>query len=108
MTFAEKLKQLRSKTRESLQDVADAIGVSKAHIWEMETGRSQNPSLEILQKLSGHFKVTIAYLADDEGLQSAKAQSFFRRNADKLGDMSDEEIAFLESLVDKLGGKKAE
>lgn len=106
MTFAEKLKQLRSKTGESLQDVADAISVSKAHIWELETGRSQNPSLEILQKIAAHFKVTIAFLADDEGLQSARAQSFFRRNAEKLEDMNDEEISFLESLVDRLGSKK--
>lgn len=106
MTFAEKLKQLRSKTTESLQEVADAISVSKAHVWELETGRSHNPSLEILQKLAEHFKVTVAYFADNEGLQTAKAQSFFRRNAEKIEDMSDEEIAFLETLVEKLGGKK--
>lgn len=106
MTLAEKLKQLRSQSKESLQQVADAVGVSKAHVWELETGRSQNPSLEILQKLAGHFKTTISYLAENADVHEAKAQHFFRRNAEKIGSMSDEDIAFLESLMTKLGDTK--
>lgn len=60
--FADKLAQLRQKTKESLQDVADVVGASKAHVWELETGKSQNPSLELVRKLADHFKVSVAWL----------------------------------------------
>jgi len=40
MSLAAKLKELRGKNRQSLQDVADAIGASKTHIYDLETGRS--------------------------------------------------------------------
>jgi transcriptional regulator with XRE-family HTH domain len=37
--------RLRLQKKESLQQVADAVGVSKAHIWELEKSRSDNPSM---------------------------------------------------------------
>ena len=44
MQISERLFSLRQKSGQSLQQVADAIGVSKAHVWELEKGRSTNPS----------------------------------------------------------------
>lgn len=82
------------------------MGVSKAHIWELETGRSQNPSLEILKALAAHFKVTLAYLADEQPLGEAKAQQFFRRNEGTLQQMSDDDMAFLEDLMKRFNEKK--
>ena len=41
MPLGDKIKELRMKSGESLQDVASAIGASKAHVWEMESGRSK-------------------------------------------------------------------
>ena len=79
MHLGEKLKQLRVKRGESLQQVADGVGVSKAHIWEMERGTSSNPGLELLKKLADHFKVTVAFLADDSlGPDDATSLQFFR------------------------------
>lgn len=101
MPLKDKLRALRSKTGESLQQVADAVKVSKAHVWELETGRSQNPSLEILRALAGHFKVTLAYLVEEEPLGEAKAESFFRRNEGHLQRMTDDELAIIEGLVKK-------
>ena len=54
MPLSTKLKELRARNRESLQQVADAVGVSKAHIWELERGSSNNPGLELLRKLAEH------------------------------------------------------
>ncbi|MCW1750012.1 MULTISPECIES: helix-turn-helix transcriptional regulator, partial [Rhizobium] len=48
-----------------LQDVADAIGASKTHVYDLETGRSTNPSIELLTKLATHFRVSIADLVGD-------------------------------------------
>ncbi|HOI16598.1 MAG TPA: helix-turn-helix domain-containing protein [Smithellaceae bacterium] len=46
----------------TLQAVADAVGASKAHIWELETGKSTNPSIELLTELAKHFDVPVASL----------------------------------------------
>lgn len=62
MALAAKLKQLRTATRKSLQDLADEVGASKAHIWDLETGRATNPSIELLTKLSRALNVSVAEL----------------------------------------------
>jgi transcriptional regulator with XRE-family HTH domain len=73
MSFAAKLKDLRMRSGKSLQELADAIGISKAHVWDLETGKSKNPSIDLLKKLSDHFKVSVATLVgedtDDEELR---------------------------------------
>lgn len=65
MQIGERLFSLRQKNGESLQQVADKIGVSKAHIWEMEKGRSKNPSFELVRKLADHFGISIDALVGD-------------------------------------------
>jgi transcriptional regulator with XRE-family HTH domain len=97
---------LRSKSGESLQQLADTINVSKAHVWELETGRSRNPSLEILKALAAHYGVSLAYLVEDEPQDAEKAGSFFRRNEDKLGRMTDDELAIIEGLLKKFSEKR--
>lgn len=62
MALGAKLKELRLRKGQSLQQVADAVGSSKAHIWELETGKSKNPSIELLTKLAENFDVSVAYL----------------------------------------------
>ena len=106
MELKDKLRALRSRTKESLQQVADGIGVSKAHVWELEKGSSSNPSLEILQRLAKHFDVTVAYLADSESLSDARTQGFLRAIEGKIGGMSDEDLAYLKGLAERLGGEE--
>jgi transcriptional regulator with XRE-family HTH domain len=65
MTLASKIKALRMKSGKSLQDVADAVGASKAHMWDIERGASKNPSLDLLVKLAGFYRVKIADLAGE-------------------------------------------
>lgn len=85
MSLASKLKKLREKSRESLQQVADGVGISKVHVWELEKGSSKNPSLEILKGLADHFKVPIAYFNDDSiEPENAAALQFFREFDGKL------------------------
>ena len=61
-----KLKQLRMRKGESLQQVADAVGSSKAHIWELETGKNRNPSVDSLTKIAEHFEVSVAFLIGED------------------------------------------
>ena len=44
MSIGQKIKELRARKRESLQQVADGVGVSKAHVWDLERGVSANPA----------------------------------------------------------------
>jgi transcriptional regulator with XRE-family HTH domain len=62
VAFGLKIKDLRIKKGESLQNVADAVGASKAHIWELELGKSKNPSIELVTELAKHFDVPVASL----------------------------------------------
>ncbi|MFZ3208761.1 MAG: helix-turn-helix transcriptional regulator [Geobacteraceae bacterium] len=66
MALGVKIKELRMKKGQSLQQVADAVGSSKAHIWELETGKSKNPSIESLTKLADYFNVSVAFLIGED------------------------------------------
>lgn len=66
MSVGAKLKELRLKKGKSLQEVADAVDASKAHIWEIERGGSKNPSMELLKKLADFFDVSVSNLVGEE------------------------------------------
>lgn len=66
MVLAQRLTELRLGKMQSLQQVADAVGVSKAHIWEMEKGRAANPSMALVTRLSDHFGVSLTYLVGED------------------------------------------
>lgn len=66
MTIGRRMKELRLAQAESLQDVASAVGVSKAHIWELEKGRTDNPSIGLVTRLADHFGVSIRYLVGED------------------------------------------
>ena len=63
MSLAQRLRELRAKKEVSLQVVADVIGATKPHVWELEKGRTKNPSLELLKQLSIYYGVTLDFLA---------------------------------------------
>lgn len=99
MSFAAKLKKLREKKGQSLQQVADGVGVSKAHIWELEAARSANPGLELLKKLAQHFGVSIAYLTDDTADTATDlTQQFFR----EFEGLSEGDWDMLRAVADRL------
>lgn len=66
MSLGRRIAELRLARGESLQDVADAVEVSKAHIWELEKGRTDNPSMALVTRLADHFEVSIRYLVDED------------------------------------------
>ena len=103
MPLAAKLKELRQKTGQSLQHVADSVGVSKAHIWELETGKSRNPGLDILKKVANHFMVPVPFLLDDDAdPKGAAALQFFREFG---GELSDKDWDALRVMAERLKEK---
>jgi transcriptional regulator with XRE-family HTH domain len=104
MSLSVRLRDLRIKSGQSLQDVADAMGVSKTHVWELEKGRSDNPSLEFLKKLSVHFNVTIQFLVGED-VQSGRdsdVQRLFRQ----VGELSDRDRRIVDDMVQSLHRQK--
>lgn len=66
MALGVKVKELRMKRGLSLQQVADGVGSSKAHVWEIETGKNKNPSIDSLNKLAVFFDVSVSYLIGED------------------------------------------
>jgi transcriptional regulator with XRE-family HTH domain len=102
MSLGTRLRQLRMGKKESLQALADAIGVSKPHLWELESGRSQNPSLELLQKIARHFGVSIASLVG-EAETSSEALVFGR----DFSQLPEEDRAMVLELAERLKRRPA-
>ena len=106
MSLGAKLVELRLRKGESLQELANAVGVSKTHIWHMEKGNSGNPSLELLRKLAEHFSVPLSYLAgtdNESSLEDVEAQQFFR----DFKSLSEAEQAVLKQTLELFKTKKA-
>jgi transcriptional regulator with XRE-family HTH domain len=106
MAIGDRLKELRVQKNQSLQQVADAIGASKAHIWELESNRSKNPSLDLLQKLARHFSTSVAFLINEPEGESTRAHEFFRMNSHKFGELDEKDYQFLQHLLDLAARKK--
>ena len=106
MSLGSRLKELRLKKGVSLQVVADAVGASKPHIWELERGSSKNPSLDLVARLAKYFGVTVDYIAGlDEGgdEQSSSVLALARDLASK--NLSEKDLEFIRSAAETLSEK---
>lgn len=56
-----RIKQVRKERKETLQQVADAVGLSNGTIANYENGKRE-PNLETWSKLANHFGVAVGYL----------------------------------------------
>jgi len=101
MSVGLRMAELRRKSGQSLQDVADAVGVSKAHIWELEKGRTDNPSMALVTRLADHFGVTVAYLAGED-IESSDADRDLQRMFRQAKQLNDRERAILDTMMQTL------
>lgn len=98
MQIGERLHSLRQKSGQSLQAVADAVGISKAHIWEMEKGHSKNPSFDLVRKLAKHFGVSIDALVGEDDEPDADTLQIERIHRG-LEDLSPRDRAIVEDTI---------
>ena len=106
MSLGAEIKKLRIKKGESLQDVANAVKASKAHIWDIERGASKNPTMDLLGRVAAHFGVSIASLVGEDppkGMQS-ELVALYR----DLKDLSDSDRDTIRALAKRLSEKKKE
>jgi transcriptional regulator with XRE-family HTH domain len=100
MPLSDRLTRLRLAKRESLQKVADAVGVSKAHIWELEKGRTDNPSMALVTKLADHFGLSLAALVGEDPVAEPDIRigRMFRR----ARELELEDLALLDDMMQTL------
>lgn len=71
--IAAQISRRAAKTRArlglSLQAVADRAGLSKSHVWDLEKGRSANPTIATAVAVARALGVSLDYLT---GLKSAE------------------------------------
>lgn len=60
MTLAELILNERRRLSMSLQDVASAAGMTKSHVWELEDGRTKNPTVKAVYGISVALGVPFA------------------------------------------------
>jgi transcriptional regulator with XRE-family HTH domain len=100
LTLSARLTRLRLAKGESLQQVADAVGVSKAHIWELEKGRTDNPSMALVARLADHFGLSVAALVgeDPKADDAGQIGRMFRQ----AGELEPDDLALLDDMMQTL------
>jgi len=83
--FGARLRRLREAKKLTLQQVADAVGCTKAYIWELEMKEGQRPSAERVQALAKVLGVTMEDIMGEPMPQVPEASpedvAFFREYA---------------------------
>ena len=105
MSLGARLTQLRLKAGQSLQDVATAVGVSKAHIWELEKERTDNPSMGLVQRLSDHFGVSVTFMVGED-IEASDADTDLQRMFRQARDLDPRERQILDDMMKSLLGTK--
>ena len=89
--FGARLRRLREAKKLTLQQVADAVGCTKAYIWELEMKDGQRPSAERIQAIAKVLGVTMEDIMGEPIQKVPEASledvAFFREYA----GMTDEE-----------------
>jgi transcriptional regulator with XRE-family HTH domain len=107
MRLGERINRLRLEKRESLQDVAGAVGVSKAHIWELEKGRTDNPAMALVTRLADHFGVTVSYLVGED-IEAPDEDDELRRMFRQAHDLDERDRQTLDALLQSFLTRKGE
>lgn len=105
MSFGARIAALRRDAKESLQDVAEAVGVTKTHIWELEKGRTANPSLLVIKGLADHFGVSVTSLVDED-VDAKDADQRIASMFRLAKDIDTQDLGHLEDMIQSFLSRK--
>jgi len=106
MGLATKLTVLRAEMGLSLKEVADEVGVSKTHIWQLEKGITTNPTLELLTGLANFYNKSVQYFIGDNPESSDNnelALAMYR----KIGELDEIDQEAINSMIDSMLKRKS-
>lgn len=102
--FGEKLRKIRTDQKKTLEELAIAIGSSKAYVWQLENKKNAKPSAELLLKISNFLGESPDFFLDDTAEERSESQvedAFFR----KFKKLSAEDKRSIERIISGLDGK---
>ena len=91
MQLGRKIRDLRLRRGLTVQQLAEATGLSKGFVSQVENGRT-SPSLATLQDLAKSLETSVAYLVVEEGLAPYVVRRAERPNMSFNGDGSRVEV----------------
>ena len=74
MDVGKRIKTLRSAKGWSTNRLADESGVSRAYVWQLETGGKAEPSFSIIEKLAHALGVCVSEFSEGDQDYPAKAE----------------------------------
>lgn len=102
-TFAQRLRRFRMAKKLSLQQLADKIGASKAHVWDLEQGKTKNPSLGLLTELSRALDVPIKDLVGEgDATEDQQLAPLFR----DLRGLDPADLDLIKTMTEQLRARK--
>ena len=107
MSLGARLTKLRLASGESLQQVADAVKVSKPHIWELEKGRADNPAMALVTRLADHFGVSVTYLVGED-MEAEDADTELQRMFRQAKDLDPRDRKIIDKLMQDMLGTRAQ
>lgn len=102
--FGEKLRKARTARKQTLEELATAIGSSKAYVWQLENKKNAKPSAELLLKIANFLGESPDFFLDDELEERSERQledAFFR----KFRSLSEEDKRYIDRIVSGFDGK---
>lgn len=102
-TFGQRLRKFRMAKKLSLQELADRVGASKAHVWDLETGKTKNPSLGLLTEFSKALDVPILELVGEtDKTEDPQLAPLFR----ELRGLDQADLDLIKSMTEQLRARK--
>lgn len=105
--FGARLRRYREAKKLTLQQVADAVGCTKAYIWELEMKEGQRPSAERVRALAKELGVTMEDIMGEPIEQVPQASpedvAFFREYA----GMTEEEKKNYQDVLKMMFSRKS-
>lgn len=61
--YAERIRELRTSRKITLEDAARGIGIPYTALWRYEAGHIKNPGLETLTKMAAYYETSLDDIA---------------------------------------------
>jgi XRE family transcriptional regulator, master regulator for biofilm formation len=74
--LGERIRQQRIEKGISLTQFAKQSGISKSYLSNLERGLQQNPSIEVLKKISEYLNVDIEILINEIGITKQNKEDY--------------------------------
>lgn len=103
--FGEKLRKARTDRNKTLEELASAIGSSKAYVWQLENKKNAKPSAQLLLKIANYLGESPDFFLDDGASERSDSQledAFFR----KFRNLSKEDRHYIDKIVSGLDGQQ--